>query len=98
MPHITETDWGLQIWHMRVPYARGEFHLSQAFVHAPHWWQRLFLRWRGYRPHPNPYWWIKSGTVKWRTLELMSVHDIWFNNPPNKRALAHHVERLKDAE
>ena len=95
--HKINTDWGLTIWHMRHSYACGAFYLSQAFVHAPHFWQRWIMRFRGYRPMScNPYWFIKSGCVGWRTLELMAVHDVWFNNPPNRIAQAHHLTRLKE--
>jgi hypothetical protein len=52
-------------------------------VHAPHFWQRWIMRWRGYHPFlGNDHWWVKSGRVKWRTLELMDVHDVQFNHPP----------------
>jgi nitrate reductase alpha subunit len=78
------TEWGLSIWHLRLSFGGGAFHLSQAMVHAPHAWQRLLLRLRGYRPHrqSNGYWYSKSGRAKWRTLELMRIHDVHYLNPP----------------
>lgn len=82
--HTIETDWGLTIWHMRLPYGGGAFSLSQVYVHAPHFWQRWILRLRGYHPHhmSSGYWWSKSGRAKWRTLELMQVHDVHYTHPP----------------
>lgn len=94
-----KTEWGLTIWHMRQPYGNRAFKLSQVFVHAPHFWQRWIMRFRGYRPSQiNSYWWVKSGCVGWRTLELMAVHDVWFNNPPNRIARAHHLTRMKELD
>lgn len=83
-PHTTETEWGLIIWHLRLSYGGGAFYLSQAMVHAPWFWQRWILRLRGYNPHAysNGYWYSKSGKAKWRTLELMRVHDVHYLNPP----------------
>lgn len=79
----TETEWGLIIWHLRLSFGGGTFHLSQAMVHAPWFWQRWIMFCRGYRPHVQTrgYWWVKSGKVKWQTLELMCAHDVAYVRP-----------------